>query len=90
MVAIDEIHHQAQNHNQSGDDITGNGDAIAQAVELLIQGRLHLVVDLCPVIHFAPLRGIAHFVDHEDAMAFHHRAAATDVIGGIGRLRVKL
>ena len=90
VVAIDEIHQQTEHDDQSGDDIAGNGDAITEFVELFVKRCLHLIVDLRTAIHLAPLCLIAHLVDHENAMAFHHGAATTDVVGRIGGLGLEL
>ena len=87
---MQEIHQQAQHDNHSRDDIARDSDAVPEAVKLLIERSLHLVVDLRTTIHLTPFRGVADLLDHKHAMAFHDRAAATDVVRRIGGIRVEV
>ena len=87
---VDSIHHQAQHHDETSYHVTGDRDAPAEPVELLIQRSLHLIIDLSATIHLAPFGLVTHFFHYKHAMTFHHHAATTHIVGGISGVRLEL
>ena len=57
---------------------------------MLIEGRLHAVVDLRGLKHLAVLGMVAHSLHLEDAVALHHLGAAQHAVGGVGGVLVEV
>ncbi len=85
MEEMDELSH----YDESGEDVADVGNEVGQSVELLVERRLHGVVDLRLHEHFAHLGGVANFQHAHHAMALHHLGAAKHVVGGIGGFLVE-
>ena len=63
--------HSAQ-HNDDAHQIARLGDEFAQAVELLVERRLHTVVYLCSHEHLAVFGLVTHLEHTENAVSLHH------------------
>ena len=72
------------------EDVGGVGNPVGQAVELLVEGSLDGVVDLCLLEDFSHFGGIAYLEDAHHAVALHDLGAAQHVVGGIGGFGVEV
>ena len=62
---------------------------MAQLVELFVQRRFDLIVNLRPTVDLTPFGGIAHTLHDEDAVAVDDGTTPADIVGGISGFRVE-
>ena len=78
------VDNKTPHHDERADGVAGIGDEFSEPFELLRERRLHTIVDLSRLKHFAVFGGIAHPLDAQHTAPLAHRGAAEQHIGGIG------
>ena len=85
LAACDKILQQAAQHQQTRHHIAATGNQAAQAVELLCQRGLDVVVDLRIAVNLAIFGHVAHTLDAYRGITLDNGARAQQQIDGIGR-----
>ena len=75
---------QTSDHDESTHNVAAIGNHLSEAVELLHERRLYVVLNLRLHIHFAIFGAVAHSLHAHNAVTLSHSGSAQHHIGGVG------